>query len=60
MNTREDHLRNELVATEAALTDIRSLLDREPVSTGKRAQLQAAMDVLERRHQILQHLLHCP
>lgn len=60
MNTREDHLRNELRTTEAALADIRSLLNSEPVSISKRAQLQATMDVLKRRRKVLQHLLHCP
>ena len=57
MNTREEHLRNELRTTEAKLADTRSLLNREPVSASKRAQLQAMIDVLERRHQVLHHLL---
>lgn len=60
MNTREDHLRKELRITQAALADIQTQLDGEPASVSKRAQLQARLDVFERRHRVLQHLLHCP
>lgn len=60
MNTREDHLRKELRITQAALADIQTQLDGEPASVSKRTQLQARLDVFERRHRVLQHLLHCP
>jgi hypothetical protein len=60
MNTREQHLQQEMHRVETKLSDIRTLLVRETQTPQKRANYQARLDVLQRRRSILQHLLHCP
>lgn len=57
MNTREQHLQQELRATERAATAIQAQLDTSARDLLDRAQLQAKVNVLERRAQTLRSLL---
>lgn len=60
MNTRDDHLRNELRAVENAQDNIQKLLSRPAWDPKELAHLQAQLDVLERRHRTLRQLLANP
>ncbi|MCZ7608519.1 MAG: hypothetical protein M5U25_21240 [Planctomycetota bacterium] len=57
MNTRELHLQRELRVTEHAVTVIQAQLDTTAHDLLDRAQLQAKVNVLERRAQTLRSLL---
>ncbi|MBE7492946.1 MAG: hypothetical protein HS108_14490 [Planctomycetes bacterium] len=57
MNTREQHLQHELRATEHAVTAIQAQLDTSAQDLLDRAQLQANVNVLERRARALRSLL---
>lgn len=60
MNTREQHLRQELRAVENERAAVNTLLTGGTLTLHEQANYQAQVEVLERRQRVLQHLLSCP